>query len=83
MCGHFGANQLVYLPNSGQLFAAVTPERQEVDVSHNGVSALCCQLLIIPFALDLPSYTMSTIIQLYDSCGIVTSLLQVRCLPFL
>ncbi|KAM9348904.1 serine/threonine-protein kinase 36 [Symphorus nematophorus] len=59
------------------LFAAGSLERLEVYVSHDSVSVLSCHLLCFPFALDLPSHTMSTILQLYDSCGIVTSLLQV------
>nr|XP_046267496.1 serine/threonine-protein kinase 36 [Scatophagus argus] len=59
------------------LFAAGSPERLEVDVSHDSVSALSCHLLCFPFALDLPSHTLSTILQLYDSCGVVASLMQV------
>ncbi|XP_030602457.1 serine/threonine-protein kinase 36 [Archocentrus centrarchus] len=59
------------------LFAEGSPVRPEVDLSHDTLSALCCHLLCFPFALDLPSHTVSTILQLYDSCGIVTSLLQV------
>ncbi|KAM8741732.1 serine/threonine-protein kinase 36 isoform 2-T2 [Acanthopagrus schlegelii] len=59
------------------LFAAGGPERLEVDVCHDSVSVLSCHLLCFPFALDVPLHNMSTIIQLYDSCGIVTSLLQV------
>lgn len=50
-------------------------------VSHDSVSALSCQLLITPFALDLPSHAASTIIRLYDSCGIVASLVQVSRSP--
>ncbi|XP_018547839.1 serine/threonine-protein kinase 36 [Lates calcarifer] len=64
------------------LFAEGSPGRLEVDLSHDALSVLSCHLLCFPFALDLPSHTMSTILQLYDSCGIVTSLLQViRTLP--
>ncbi|XP_071317161.1 serine/threonine-protein kinase 36 isoform X2 [Trachinotus anak] len=59
------------------LFAEVSPGRLEVDLSHDSLSVLSCHLLCFPFALDLPSHTMSTILQVYDSCGIVTSLLQV------
>ncbi|CAJ1064104.1 serine/threonine-protein kinase 36 isoform X2 [Xyrichtys novacula] len=59
------------------LFAGGSPGRHEADLSHDCLSVLSCHLLCFPFALDLPSSTMSTIIQLYDSCGIVTSLLQV------
>lgn len=70
------------MPRSRHLFAAVGPDSlEETDVSHDSVSALSCQLLIIPFALDLPSHAASAIMQLYDSCGIVTSLLQVRRSP--
>ncbi|XP_056252549.1 serine/threonine-protein kinase 36 [Seriola aureovittata] len=59
------------------LFAEVSPGRLEVDLSHDSLSMLSCHLLCIPFALDLPSHTMSTILQLYDSCGVIASLLQV------
>ncbi|XP_035522787.1 serine/threonine-protein kinase 36 [Morone saxatilis] len=59
------------------LFAGGGPERLELDLSHDSLSVLSCHLLCFPFALDLPPHTMSTIFQLYDSCGIVTSLLQV------
>ncbi|XP_070839243.1 serine/threonine-protein kinase 36 [Chaetodon trifascialis] len=59
------------------LFAAGGPERLEVDLSHDSVSVLSCHLLCFPFALDLPSHTMSAIFHLYDSCGIVASLMQV------
>lgn len=67
------------MPRSRHLFATDGPE--ETVVSHDSVSALSCQLLIIPFALDLPSHAAATIIQLYDSCGVVASLLQVRRSP--
>ncbi|KAM6983867.1 serine/threonine-protein kinase 36 [Tautogolabrus adspersus] len=63
--------------NCPHLFARGSPGRREVDLSHDSLSVLSCHLLCFPFALDLPSHTMSTIIQLYDSCGIVVSLLQV------
>lgn len=53
-----------------------------MDLSCDSLSVLSCHLLCFPFALDLPSHTMSTIIQLYDGCGIVPSLLQVRAFPF-
>ncbi|XP_074527519.1 serine/threonine-protein kinase 36 isoform X2 [Halichoeres trimaculatus] len=59
------------------LFAGVSPERRVLGLNHDSLSVLSCHLLCFPFALDLPSNIMSTIIQLYDSCGIVTSLLQV------
>ncbi|XP_040907664.1 serine/threonine-protein kinase 36 [Toxotes jaculatrix] len=59
------------------LFAEGSPGRLEVDLSHDNLSVLSCHLLCFPFALDLPSHTTSTILQLYDSCGIVASLLQV------
>ncbi|XP_059206951.1 serine/threonine-protein kinase 36 [Centropristis striata] len=59
------------------LFAEGSPGRLDVDVSHNSLSVLSCHLLCFPFALDLPSHTMATILQLYDSCDIVASLLQV------
>ncbi|XP_078122715.1 serine/threonine-protein kinase 36 [Sander vitreus] len=53
------------------------PGRLEVALSHDSLSVLSCHLLCFPFALDLHSHTMSTILQLYDSCGIIASLLQV------
>ncbi|XP_039473982.1 serine/threonine-protein kinase 36-like isoform X4 [Oreochromis aureus] len=59
------------------LFAKGNPGRPRLDLSHNTLSTLSCHLLCFPFALDLPPHTMSTVLQLYDSCGIVTSLLQV------
>uniref|UniRef100_A0AAQ5Y185 non-specific serine/threonine protein kinase n=1 Tax=Amphiprion ocellaris TaxID=80972 RepID=A0AAQ5Y185_AMPOC len=66
-----------FIPHSLHLFANGNPGRPEVDLSHDSLSALSCHLLCFPFALDLPSHTMSTILQLYDSCGIAASLLQV------
>ncbi|KAK2828532.1 hypothetical protein Q5P01_019566 [Channa striata] len=59
------------------LFAEGSPRRFDVDLSHNSLSMLSCQLLCFPFALDLSSKSMAAILQLYDSCGIVTSLMQV------
>ncbi|XP_029304048.1 serine/threonine-protein kinase 36 isoform X2 [Cottoperca gobio] len=59
------------------LFAEGDPGRLEVDLSHGSLSVLSCHLLCFPFALDTPSHAMATILQLYDSCGIVSSLLQV------
>ncbi|XP_042355167.1 serine/threonine-protein kinase 36 [Plectropomus leopardus] len=59
------------------LFAESSPGRLEVDVSYDSLSVLSCHLLCFPFALDLPAHTMSTILHLYDSCGIAASLLQV------
>ncbi|XP_022044559.2 serine/threonine-protein kinase 36 isoform X2 [Acanthochromis polyacanthus] len=59
------------------LFAKGNPGRPEVDLSRDSLSALSCHLLCFPFALDLPSHSMSTILQLYDSCGIAPNLLQV------
>lgn len=69
-----------FIPYSLHLFAKGNPGRPRVDLSHNTLSTLSCHLLCFPFALDLPPRTMSTVLQLYDSCGIVTSLLQVRAL---
>ncbi|XP_049447377.1 serine/threonine-protein kinase 36 isoform X4 [Epinephelus fuscoguttatus] len=63
--------------DSLHLFAEGSPGRHELDLSHDSLSVLSCHLLCFPFALDLPSHTMSTILQLYDSCGIVLCLLQV------
>ncbi|XP_035482236.2 serine/threonine-protein kinase 36 isoform X1 [Scophthalmus maximus] len=63
--------------NCVHLFAEGGPGRFEEDLSHGSLSTLSCHLLCFPFALDLPSHTVSTLLQLYDSCGIVKSLLQV------
>ncbi|XP_070774102.1 serine/threonine-protein kinase 36 [Enoplosus armatus] len=59
------------------LFAEGSPGRLEVDLNRDSLSVLSCHLLCFPFALDLPSHTMSKIFQLYDGCGVVASLLQV------
>ncbi|XP_029030354.1 serine/threonine-protein kinase 36 [Betta splendens] len=59
------------------LFAEGNPGRKQPEPSHESLSELSCHLLCFPFALDLSSHTMSTVLQLYDSCGIVTSLMQV------
>lgn len=67
-----------FIPYSLHLFAEGSPGRLELDLSHDSVSELSCHLLCFPFALDLSPHTMSTVLQLYDSCGIVTSLMQVR-----
>ncbi|XP_056140324.1 serine/threonine-protein kinase 36 [Lampris incognitus] len=58
-------------------FSEGTRVRPQEDGSLDSLSVLSCHLLCFPFALDLPSETMSRILQLYDSCGIVTGLLQV------
>ncbi|KAK5858369.1 hypothetical protein PBY51_002515 [Eleginops maclovinus] len=58
--------------DSLHLSAEGNPERHD-----DSLSVLSCHLLCFPFALDLPPHTMATILQLYDSCGIVESLLQV------
>ncbi|KAM7374226.1 hypothetical protein PAMP_006897 [Pampus punctatissimus] len=60
-----------------RLFDEGNPGRLEVDLNHNSLSVLSCHLLCFPFALDLPSHTMSRILQLYDGCSIVAGLLQV------
>ncbi|KAM7397868.1 hypothetical protein PAMA_005957 [Pampus argenteus] len=60
-----------------RMFAEGNPGRLEVDLNDNSLSMLSCHLLCFPFALDLPSHTMSRILQLYDSCSIVAGLLQV------
>ncbi|XP_031712974.1 serine/threonine-protein kinase 36 isoform X2 [Anarrhichthys ocellatus] len=59
------------------LFAEGRPGRLEVDPGPDSLSVLSCHLLCFPFALDLPSDAVSAILQSYDSCGIVASLLQV------
>lgn len=70
-----------FVPYSLHLCDEGNPGRLEVDLSHDSLSVLSCHLLCFPFALDLHSHTMSTILQLYDSCGIIASLLQVRAFP--
>lgn len=67
-----------FMSRSFHLFGKDAPERPEVELSGVSLSVLSCQLLCFPFALDLPSHTMSTVLQLYDSCGLVSGLLQVR-----
>ncbi|KAK9536406.1 hypothetical protein VZT92_006186 [Zoarces viviparus] len=59
------------------LFAEGRPGSLEVDPGPGSLSVLSCHLLCFPFALDLPSDARSAILQSYDSCGIVASLLQV------
>ncbi|MEQ2282747.1 hypothetical protein AMECASPLE_004022 [Ameca splendens] len=49
----------------------------DMELSRNTLSTLSCHLLCFPFALDLPSHTMSTVLQVYDSCHVASSLLQV------
>lgn len=68
-------------PLSLHLFAEGRPGRLEVDPGPDSLSVLSCHLLCFPFALDLPSDAVSAILQSYDSCGIVASLLQVRAFP--
>ncbi|KAM9846378.1 serine/threonine-protein kinase 36 [Aulostomus maculatus] len=53
------------------------PRRLDVDLTYDSFSVLSCHLLCFPFALDLPSRAMSRILHLYDSCGVVSGLLQV------
>ncbi|XP_068456239.1 serine/threonine-protein kinase 36 isoform X2 [Clinocottus analis] len=62
--------------DSLRLSAEGDPETHEVDIT-NSLSVLSCHLLCFPFALDLPSDALSTVLQMYDSCGIVAGLLQV------
>ncbi|XP_072230824.1 serine/threonine-protein kinase 36 [Leuresthes tenuis] len=52
-------------------------QRDDVELSPDSLSSLSCLLLCFPFALDLPSQSKSSVLQLYDSCGVVSSLLQV------
>uniref|UniRef100_A0A667YY38 non-specific serine/threonine protein kinase n=3 Tax=Myripristis murdjan TaxID=586833 RepID=A0A667YY38_9TELE len=64
------------------LFSESTTGRLQEDLRHSSLSVLSCHLLCFPFALDLPSNTVSRILQLYASCGIVTGLLQaIQSLP--
>lgn len=74
-----GGNNIIFLiPDSLHLFSESTTGRLQEDLRHSSLSVLSCHLLCFPFALDLPSNTVSRILQLYASCGIVTGLLQVR-----
>nr|XP_043898785.1 serine/threonine-protein kinase 36 isoform X2 [Solea senegalensis] len=57
-------------------FIEGSPLWLEVDQNHHRLAMMSCQLLCFPFALDLPLHAMSTILQLYDSCGIVERLVQ-------
>lgn len=71
-------NKLFYIRDSVGLFAAGGPDGLEVLVSHSSVSTLSCYLLCLPFSMELPPRTTAAILQLYDSCNVVRSLLQVR-----
>ncbi|XP_078786622.1 serine/threonine-protein kinase 36 isoform X4 [Oryzias latipes] len=64
-------------PDSLDLFTKDPPGRTEEELSCNSLTTLSCHLLCFPFALDLPPLTMSSVLQVYDSCGIHSSLLQV------
>ncbi|XP_017287425.1 serine/threonine-protein kinase 36 isoform X2 [Kryptolebias marmoratus] len=64
-------------PDCLRWFSEDPPGRSEVEQSRSSLSSLSCHLLCFPFALDLPSHTASTVLQLYDSCGVASSLLQV------
>lgn len=68
----------LFHPYSLGLFAAGSPGGLEVLVSHSSVSVLSCYLLCFPFSMELPPHTTATVLQLYDSCNVVRSLLQVR-----
>lgn len=70
--------QTFYIRDSVDLFAAGGPGGLEALVSHSSVSTLSCYLLCLPFSMELPPHTTATILQLYDSCNVVRSLLQVR-----
>ncbi|XP_068600429.1 serine/threonine-protein kinase 36 [Brachionichthys hirsutus] len=62
--------------------AAAGPGRPEEDAGLHSVNLLSCQLLCFPFALDLPSDAACAILELYDGCGVVASLLQaIQSLP--
>ncbi|XP_061595875.1 serine/threonine-protein kinase 36 [Cololabis saira] len=49
----------------------------DAEPSRDGLTILSCQLLCFPFALDLQWSTTCSVLQLYDSCGVVSGLLQV------
>lgn len=50
----------------------------EEDLKHESFVQLSCRFLCLPFALDLTSHNTSRILQLFDSCGVVGGLLQVK-----
>ncbi|RVE63719.1 hypothetical protein OJAV_G00139200 [Oryzias javanicus] len=64
-------------PDSLDLFTKDPPGRTEEELSCSSLTTLSCHLLCFPFALDLPPLSMSSVLQVYDSCGITSSLLQV------
>ncbi|XP_027886486.1 serine/threonine-protein kinase 36 isoform X2 [Xiphophorus couchianus] len=49
----------------------------DMELSCDALSTLSCHLLCFPFALDLPPHTMAGVLQVYDSCQVASSLLQV------
>ncbi|XP_043997152.1 serine/threonine-protein kinase 36 isoform X1 [Gambusia affinis] len=49
----------------------------DMQPSCDTLSTLSCHLLCFPFALDLSPHTMAAVLQLYDSCHVASSLLQV------
>ncbi|XP_014873126.1 serine/threonine-protein kinase 36 isoform X1 [Poecilia latipinna] len=49
----------------------------DTELSCDSLSTLSCHLLCFPFALDLPPHTMAAVLQVYDSCHVASSLLQV------
>ncbi|KAM4546679.1 serine/threonine-protein kinase 36 [Fundulus diaphanus] len=59
------------------LLAACPSGSADTEPSRDTLSTLSCHLLCFPFALDLPSHSMSTVLQVYDSCHVASSLLQV------
>ncbi|KAK5616274.1 hypothetical protein CRENBAI_014905 [Crenichthys baileyi] len=63
--------------NCLHLLARCPSGSADMELSRDTLSTLSCHLLCFPFALDLPSHTMSTVLQVYDSCHVASSLLQV------
>uniref|UniRef100_A0A3Q2SSL6 non-specific serine/threonine protein kinase n=1 Tax=Fundulus heteroclitus TaxID=8078 RepID=A0A3Q2SSL6_FUNHE len=59
------------------LLAECPPGSADTEPSRDTLSTLSCHLLCFPFALDLPSHSMSAVLQVYDSCRVASSLLQV------
>ncbi|XP_077402507.1 serine/threonine-protein kinase 36-like [Vanacampus margaritifer] len=65
------------LSSECSLFAESHSGTFDEDLSRESFIELSCHFLCLPFALDLNSDTISRILQLYDSCGVVEGLLQV------
>ncbi|XP_047462192.1 serine/threonine-protein kinase 36 isoform X2 [Mugil cephalus] len=63
----FSDNESKCVYTLGRLLANDCPGRREVDLIHEKLSALSCHLLCFPFALDLPSHTMSKVLKIIQT----------------